>query len=136
MGGTLPVATGANADTRARESARDSAAHAAPAFVVHEKLEGWGEVYEEDRHLASADYSLKDVEETIAAAPLRGSASVMAERQRNMFGVVRPREAGALADYVGRRLTLRLEDGRRLPFTVSKVMGPHRYLIQGLNLAD
>jgi hypothetical protein len=61
---------------------------------------------------------------------------VMAERQRNFFGVVRPREPGLLADYVGQRLILQLEDGRRLPFTVSKVMGPHRFLVQGLNLAD
>jgi hypothetical protein len=117
-------------------NAREAASRAGPAFVVHEKLEGWGEVYDGDQHLAAADYSLKDVEETADAAPLRGAGSVMAERQRNMFGVVRPREAGALASYVGRRLTLRLADGRRLPFTVSKVMGPHRYLVQGLNLAD
>jgi hypothetical protein len=109
---------------------------AGPAFVVHEKLEGWGEVSDGTRRVAAADYSLKDVEETSNAAPLRGATSVMAERQRNMFGVVRPREAGALADYVGRRLVLVLEDGRRLPFTVSKVLGPHRYLVQGLNLAD
>jgi hypothetical protein len=132
MGDTLPVDRSVAATTAAREAA----ARAAPAFVVHEKLDGWGEVYDGDRLLAAADYSLKDVEETTEAAPLRGSASVMAERQRNVFGVVRPREAGALADCVGRRLTLRLQDGRRLPFTVSKVMGPHRYLVQGLNLAD
>lgn len=133
MGDTLPVAT----DTSAAIAARLAAARAGPpGFVVHEKLEGWGEVYDGDRHLASADYTLKDVEETTDAAPLRGVASVMAERQRNVYGVVRPRDPGALEDYVGRRLSLRLEDGRRLPFTVSKVMGPHRYLIQGLNLAD
>jgi hypothetical protein len=132
MGGTVPVAAGAPATTTAREAA----AHAGPAFVVHEKLEGWGEVYEGERHLSAADYSLKDVEETTDAAPLRGVASVMAERQRNLFGVLRPPQAGVLSDYVGRRLTLQLQDGRRLPFTVSKVMGPHRYLVQGLNLAD
>ena len=123
MGGTLPVAGG-------------PLAVAGSAFVVHEKLEGWGDVYDGERHLAATDYSLKDVEETIDAAPLRGAASVMAERQRNVFGVVRPAQAAVLADYVGRRLTLRLEDGRRIAFTVSKVMGPHRYLVQGLNLAD
>jgi hypothetical protein len=132
MGGTVPVAT----DTPMAADARDTAARSGPAFVVHEKLDGWGEVYDGDRLLAAADYSIKDVEETTDAAPLRGSASVMAERQRNMFGVVRMRESGVLAAYVGRRLVLRLEDGRRLPFTVSKVMGSHRYLIQGLNLAD
>jgi hypothetical protein len=132
MGGTVPVATGTPAATAAREAA----AHAGPAFVVHEKFEGWGEVYEGARHLGATDYSLKDVEETTDAAPLRGSASVMAERQRNVFGVIRPPQAGVFADYVGKRLTLQLQDGRRLPFTVSKVMGPHRYLVQGLNLAD
>jgi hypothetical protein len=132
MGDPLPVAT--NEDAAAR---RKAAARALPAgFVVHEKLEGWGEVYDGDRHLASADYTLKDVEETVDAAPLRGTGSVLTERLRNVFGVVRPREAGVLSDFVGRRLSLRLDDGRRLPFTVSKVLGPHRYLIQGLNLAD
>jgi hypothetical protein len=120
----------------AAAAAREAASHAGPAFVVHEKFEGWGEVYAGERLLGPADYSLKDVEETTDAAPLRGAASVMAERQRNLFGVVRPPAAGMLADHVGKRLILRLEDGQRLPFTVSKVMGPHRYLVQGLNLAD
>jgi hypothetical protein len=131
MGDTIPVETGTPAADAAREEAR-----AGPPFVVLEKLEGWGDVYEGDGLLGATEYSLKDVQETTNAAPLRGEASVVAERQRNVFGVVRPRQAGLLADYVGRRLTLRLEDGRRLPFTVSKVMGPHRYLVQGLNLAD
>ena len=132
MGDTIPVATG----TPAAAAAREAAARAGPPFVVLEKLEGWGEVYDGDGLLGAAEYSLKDVQETTNAAPLRGEASVMAERQRNVFGVVRPRQAGLLADYVGRRLTLQLEDERRLSFTVSKVMGPHRYLVQGLNLAD
>ena len=132
MGGTLPV-TGL---TPGASNARDADSHASPAFVVHEKLEGWGDVYDEEQHLAATDYSLKDVEETTDAAPLRGTASVMAERQRNIFGVIRPPQAAVLADYVGKRLTLRLENGRRIPFTVSKVMGPNRYLIQGLTLAD
>jgi hypothetical protein len=132
MGDTLPVAAAATSAAEAREAATRSG----PPFVVLEKLEGWGEVYDGDRLLGASDYSLKDVEETTNAAPLRGVASVMAEPQRNVFGVVRPREAGLLAEYVGRRLTLQLADGRRLPFTVSKVMGPHRFLVQGLNLAD
>jgi hypothetical protein len=33
---------------------------------------------------------------------------------------------------VGGRLTLRLDDGRQLDFTISKVMGSRRFLIQGL----
>jgi hypothetical protein len=132
MGDPLPVAT----DTSTAAAAREAAARAGPPFVVLEKLEGWGDVFDGPVLLGVADYSLKDVQETTNAAPLRGDASVMAERQRNMFGVVRPREAGLLAEYVGRRLTLRLADGRRLPFTVSKVLGPHRFLVQGLNLAD
>ena len=131
MGDTVPVEDGTSA-----AAARETAARAGPPFVVLEKLEGWGAVYVDDDLLGASEYSLKDVQETSNAAPLRGAASVMAERQRNMFGVVRPREPGLLADYVGRRLTLQLEDGRRLPFTVSKVMGPHRFLVQGLNLAD
>jgi hypothetical protein len=132
MGDTLPV----EPDTVISPAEREAETSAGPPFVVLEKLEGWGDVFDGERLLGASDYSLKDVQETTNAAPLRGAASVMAERQRNVFGVVRPREAGLLDEYVGRRLTLQLADGRRLPFTVSKVMGPHRFLVQGLNLAD
>jgi hypothetical protein len=52
--------------------------------------------------------------------------------QRNIYGVVTTTRAGVLSDRVGSALALQLQDGRWLAFTVAKVLGPQRYLIQGL----
>ena len=52
--------------------------------------------------------------------------------RRNVYGLVACPDPGALADYLGAPIVLELEDRTRLPITISKVLGPHRYLVQAL----
>ena len=99
---------------------------------LYEKLEGHGEVFDGERLVAFGDYSLKDVEEPHGRSSHPGDTDVAMRPQRNIYGVLRPRAPGALASYVGVRLTLRLQDGRTLPFTVAKAMDPYRVLVQAL----
>jgi hypothetical protein len=102
------------------------------ALVVHEKSKGAGEVYDGEQLLAEVDYSLKDVEELHGGVSQPPGASGLRAGLRNVYGVVAASEPNTLAGYVGGRLTLRLDDGRQLDFTISKVMGSRRFLIQGL----
>ena len=103
------------------------------ALRFHETLAGRGKAYDGARLLAEVDYLIKDVEETYGTAPVgRGEAAEAGAGQRNIYGLVRSPGAEVLGGYVGARLTLQLEDGRRLHFTVAKVMGTDAFLIQGL----
>ena len=52
--------------------------------------------------------------------------------RRNVYGLIACPAPGALSDYLGAPITLQLEDGATLPITISKVLGPHRYLVQAL----
>jgi hypothetical protein len=111
---------------------RDPALEATERLLLHERLEGLGEVFDGERLIADVEYALKDVEEPHGRSSHPEDAPPATRPQRNIYGVVKPRAANALTPYVGERLTLRLQDGRRLPFTVAKVMGTFRYLLQGL----
>lgn len=99
---------------------------------LHERLEGRGEAFDGERPLASLDYLLKDVEERIGAGSTLADMPAKPLGQRNIYGVVTTRLSGALDDHVGSALAMHLQDGRWLAFTVAKVLGPQRYLIQGL----
>jgi hypothetical protein len=103
-----------------------------PELRIHAKIEGHGEAYDDDRLLGHVDYKLKDVEETNGATYLGGDARELAAGLRNIYGIVAPSQAGLLAGYVGAPLILHLQDGRRLPFTVAKVLDMHRFLVQAL----
>jgi hypothetical protein len=99
---------------------------------VHERLEGHGEAYDGELPIAELDYLLKDVEEKSGATSTLADMPPKPLGQRNIYGVVTTTRAGVLSDRVGSALALQLQDGRWLAFTVAKVLGPQRYLIQGL----
>ena len=138
MGGavpvTSPVTTGDVADVRAAVTRpREVVAGPTAGIVVYEKLEGRGGVFDGDRHLTAADYSLKDVEEVDRVGSAGRDHAGTPVGLRTIYGTLIALQAGVLASHVGKRLHLQLSDGRVLPFTVAKVLGPHRHLIQGLD---
>ena len=106
-------------------------ADAAPLRVVR-KLSGRGDVLDGARVVADVDYALRDVEERAGYAPPTVDVTGSPAGRRNVYGLLACPDPGALADYVGVPLVLHLEEGTRLPVTVSKVLGPHRYLVQAL----
>jgi hypothetical protein len=122
--------------TRNRQRAADRVGKLELTATLHvrERFEGHGRVYDGDRLLSEVDYSLKDVEEELDTLPMGSDTPVPVMGKRNIFGYVRvpPSWEEVLVPYVGSRLMLRLEDGRRLPFTVAKVMRMNRFLIQAL----
>jgi len=96
---------------------------------------GAGQVYEGERFVADVNYSIKEVEEVVVAEPSGGAPSEGVAGQRNICGVVRSPLAEVLAHYSGARLTLHLQDGRVLDFTVAKKLDGNwgnACLIQGL----
>ena len=104
---------------------------AAPLRVVR-KLTGRGDVLDGMRVVADVDYALRDVEERAGYAPPTVDVTGSPAGRRNVYGLVACPDPGALADYLGAPIVLHLEDGTRLPITVSKVLGPYRYLVQAL----
>jgi len=107
-------------------------ADVAPLRVVR-KLSGRGDVLDGARVVADVDYALRDVEEHAGFAPPTVDVTGSPAGRRNVYGLFACPDPGALADYVGTPLVLHLEDGTRLSITVSKVLGPHRYLVQALD---
>ena len=114
----------------------EPAAGPTAGLLVHGRLEGRGAVYDGERLLTEADYKLKDIEEIQRVGSAGREADGTAVGLRNIYGNLIAVQAGVLAGFVGRRLSLRLADGRLLPFTVAKVSGPHRHLIQGLEAVE
>ena len=108
-------------------------ASAAPLRVVR-KLKGRGDVLDGARVLADVDYALRDVEERgVDHAPPTVDVTGSPAGRRNVYGLVACPDPGALAEFLGAPVVLQLEDGTRLPITISKVLGPFRYLVQALN---
>jgi len=94
----------------------------------------FGDVLDGERVVADVDYALRDVEERGADhAPPTVDVTGSPAGRRNVYGLVACPDPGALADYLGSPIVLHLEDGTRLPITISKVLGPHRYLVQALD---
>ena len=122
---------------------RSHAANGAASLRIYERVDGRGTVYDGERVLTEVDYAIRDVEETHTPPPARGATPTgepppasLGQRvgQRNIYGLVKSSDPRVriLSGYVGSRLALRLHDGRRLPFTVAKVLAAHAFLIQGL----
>ena len=112
--------------------------HAPPAngvpLRVVRKLTGRGDVLDHGRVVADVDYALRDVEERGADhAPPTVDVTGSPAGRRNVYGLLTCPDPGALADYLGAPLVLHLEDGTRLSITISKVLGPLRYLVQALD---
>jgi hypothetical protein len=96
-----------------------------PAVLrVHETHRGRGVTYDGERPLAEVSYSLLDVEEVPDPTAPVG--------RRHVYGRLRTSASLRFADYVGARLVLRLADGRRLAFSVARVLEDDDLLIQGL----
>jgi hypothetical protein len=111
-------------------------ASAEPLHVVR-KLMGRGDVLDGGRVVADVDYALRDVEEHGAAhAPRTVDVTGSPAGRRNVYGLVTCPDAGALANYLGAPVVLHLEDGTRMPMTISKVLGPFRYLVQALDVVS
>lgn len=111
----------------------EAPASAAPLRVVR-KLTGRGDVLDGERVVADVDYALRDVEERGGDhAPPTVDVTGSPAGRRNVYGLVACPDPGALADYLGAPVVLHLEDGSRLSITISKVLGPHRYLVQALD---
>jgi hypothetical protein len=107
-------------------------AHTEPLRVVR-KLTGRGDVLDGGRVVADVDYALRDVEERGADhAPPTVDVTGSPAGRRNVYGLVTCPDPGALAGYLGAPVLLHLEDGTRLLITISKVLGPFRYLVQAL----
>ena len=101
---------------------------------VMRKLEGRGDVLDGTRVVADVDYALRDVEERGAShTPPTVDVTGSPAYRRNVYGLMTCPDPGALADYLGAPLVLHLEDGTRLHITISKVLGPYRYLVQALD---
>jgi hypothetical protein len=108
-------------------------AGATPLRVVR-KLTGRGDVFDGERVVADVDYALRDVEEHGADhAPPTVDVTGSPAGRRNVYGLVACPDPGALAGYLGSPVVLHLEDGTRLHITISKVLGPYRYLVQALD---
>jgi hypothetical protein len=111
----------------------EAPASAAPLRVVR-KLTGRGDVLDGERVVADVDYALRDVEERGGDhAPPTVDVTGSPAGRRNVYGLVACPDPGALAGYLGSPVVLHLEDGSRLSITISKVLGPHRYLVQALD---
>ena len=128
----IPVGVEGAPPPRVAPTAGALSVSATPLRVMR-KLTGRGDVLDGARVVADVDYALRDVEERGAdhAPPtvdVTGSPAV----RRNVYGLVTCPDAGALAGYLGEPIVLQLEDGTRLLITVSKVLGPFRYLVQAL----
>jgi hypothetical protein len=104
-----------------------------PPLRVYDTLAGRGAVYDGERLLVDVDYSLRDVAEMLRTAAVHGGTSEAIPGERTIYGMLRALEASVLDESVGSPLALRLEDGRRLEFTVVKVMWRDAFLIQGLD---
>lgn len=107
----------------------------APAVAplrVHATFEGRGRAYDGAQLVAEVEYLLRDVEEAHRVAAFRGETAETIPGQRGVYGILKSPVARVLANFVGARLELVLDDGRHLPFTVVKVTTAHIYLIQGL----
>lgn len=108
-----------------------------PPLVVHEVIEGRGEIYLGGALLTAADYWLKDVEEvdkTVFPLGDRGLGEPSDARtgQRGTFGwLLTPSKDYVLRPYIGTPMTLALQDGRVWSFTVAKVLWVNNYLVQG-----
>ena len=125
---------------RIREAAgahRGAAVQLPPPLIVHEVIEGRGEVYLGGQLLTAVDYRIKDVEEvdkTVFPMGDRGLGEPTDVRtgQRGTFGwLFTPSKDYLLRPYVGTPLTLALHDGRVLSFAVTKVLWMNHYLVQG-----
>ena len=99
----------------------------------HRTLKGQGRVYDGERVLVEVDYLLKEVEEASTRVPFGGETPEAVEGRRGVYGVAKTPGSVVLGGYVGTRLTLELQDGRRLDVTVAKVMEVGAFLIQGLS---
>ena len=110
-----------------------------PTLQVHEPIAGRGEAYDGERAFAVVDYRMKEIQEPYKPSAVPTPAGVGAPGERSVYSVTRSLQAaqtGILRDYMGARLTMRLDDGRRLDFTVAKVVGKvvgiDMFLLQGL----
>jgi len=99
---------------------------------VYEAVEGSGQAYDGDRFIANVDYAIKDVAEMVPFPRAEGHPTGYMPGARNIFGLLRSPQAETLARYVGARLHLCLEDGRRLDFTVVRNLTANSCLVQGL----
>lgn len=132
--------------SRARAAAaahRKAALQLPPPLRVHDSIEGRGQVYVGEQLLVEGDYWLRDVEEVDKTVfPTghheSGEPSDARTGTRGVYGRLRAdARTNVLGAYVGTPLTLRLQDGRTLEFTVTKVLTgddalyPH-YLVQGV----
>lgn len=77
-------------------------------------------MYHSDHLLDEVRYSLKEIEEVPNAA-YSGGQDARAVEVRTISGIVTPTEIELLAAFPGIRLTLELEDGRRLDCAVTRV---------------
>ena len=109
-------------------SYRAGGAHLPAPLRVYEVFEGRGSVYRGAECLGEVDYWLKDVEmtdETVFPTGHReeGESSDPRTGRRSTFGLFR---AATKEDFLRRRigeaLALRLQDGRTLEFTATKVL--------------
>jgi len=109
-------------------------APAGESLRVVRKLTGRGDVLDGTSVVADVDYALRDMEERGAShAPPTVDVTGSAAYRRNVYGLLTCPDPGALAGYLGAPVVLHLEDGMRLHITISKVLGPYRYLVQALD---
>jgi hypothetical protein len=82
-----------------------------PKRRILESPTGQGEIYQEDKFLQTVNYHLTHYEEVLTANSFGGSSEV--EGSQGIEGTLRD---GQIFNLVGERLTLHLNDGRRLNF--------------------
>lgn len=115
-----------------RTAGRADAAEPTVELRLHDRLEGQGRAYDGGRLLAEVHYALKDVDEVYEAVGIGDEPGGQVVGPRILCGIVKSPESPTLGEYVGARLTLELQDGSLLDFTVAKVLRIDAFLIQGL----
>ena len=98
---------------------------------VHARLRGRGRVYDGAQVVAEVTYRLFDVEEP-AHTVVGDGASGATTGERDIYGRLETSDAVVLGAYIRVRLALRLDDGRQLPFTVTRVTGARALLVHAL----
>lgn len=98
---------------------------------ILDQHEGYGSAWDGDTRVAEVHYRLKEIEEQLLM--FDGTVPQTREAgQRALCGIVRTTLAPSLARYIGVRLTLQMEDGRHLPFTIAKHLSRTTCLVQAL----
>lgn len=89
-----------------------------PALIA--RFDGRGRVTDGDADLGEVTYALKEIEE-VADFARGGEQDARVLETRTLAGLLTSPQLETFAPYVGQRLTLTLDDGRRFDFAIARM---------------